>query len=346
MPFYNEIQDVGDSYILWKNPELQDAGINPFKDMHIQWGYEPSINRVLIKSMIYPKSHYSLEKVKVIAKETENCPHCKKGSTLSLNNRKSNNYLTINNKNNEEENMSFKFQLPKIPGMPNIKKTNTKGASITKFADPIFKNNVKLSQQLLVQTYSQLIQLLLGFAIPEKIIQKGIKAVAGFIITIANELGMGAGRLKDELRILGTNMMTSAIDPDMGDIQRMQREAQEISARFRFGNPLDIFKFQDPINPIKRLIQDAQTAIANINLGGAGKDLMLALGGVGSPFQLGGAGSQLMLGTNIGRNPGVVTPIRPNLVQNQTSRVSQRIPGGQEITGFRINATVSERGLR
>lgn len=340
MPFYNEIQDIGNKFILWKNPDLQSAGSIPFKDIDIEWGYDPEINRVKIKSLSYPKDNYNLEKVQKIAKKTSNCKNCIEGRELpiDLNTQKdivksNNNYNLFNIPKSEE---SMKMDIPiigsvDIPGvggkMGKIKVSPD--TSMTKFADKFLKNP-KLSQALLPQVYSELIKMGISWGIPELTIQKIIFFALGGSVLVGNEFWMPSGRLKDEIRILASNLFAAVIDPSPQQLAQMQREVQGFMNQMRFGNPLDMIKmaFQSPIENITNMVQNA---IKSISFGGAANQLMMGLPGSGFVF-----------GSNMVRNPAT-TPYTSNLITNQTSRFPDFVPKGNEISNIRISQSFEKK---
>ncbi len=84
VPAYNEIEETPEQLILWKNPDLPEAGKLPFKDVVIEWGQAGNIFKPMlkIKRILYPKPDYDRVVVEKIATSTENCPFCKEGRPL------------------------------------------------------------------------------------------------------------------------------------------------------------------------------------------------------------------------------------------------------------------------
>lgn len=79
MPAYNEIEDQGNYFFLWKNPDLPATDTEPmaFKDLFVEWGQDGP--KVKIRRLIYPKDTYTRADIERVAQSTLNCPFCKDG---------------------------------------------------------------------------------------------------------------------------------------------------------------------------------------------------------------------------------------------------------------------------
>lgn len=87
MPYYGEIEELPDGFIIWKNTDTIDPitievlGIT----VTIARGRKKGDNRFYIQNLFYPKPKYNRKEVEKIRDETESCPKCRIGFKTGTN---------------------------------------------------------------------------------------------------------------------------------------------------------------------------------------------------------------------------------------------------------------------
>jgi len=116
---YNTIEDYKETWILLKNTQLQPKFSFPFKDIVIAFGQD-DLGKFRIHSIHYPKSSYSMDSVRKIAKSTVACRYCLEGENVLFPSNISESYINPNplkqsndhnvNNGHEETNMFNKLK--------------------------------------------------------------------------------------------------------------------------------------------------------------------------------------------------------------------------------------------
>ncbi len=243
---YNQIQDIGSGWVLWKNSNLQPAGSFMIKNALIEFGYDPANNKVKIRRMGYSKGDYTQADIKRIADLTTNCPFCRIGKPLqniNLNNKELISYINTNYTKRDDKNM----------------------VTMTDFLDEYTRKvgiPAEFNERVFPQLYARLINLGISLGIPNDVVRYlAVNLGGGLTGLLINEFLMSEGRLKNELRVFFGNFLTSGI-PNL-NIEKITKDFLELVQAGRYGGPMDVLKtvFQSPIEQIQNAIREVTRAI-------------------------------------------------------------------------------------